>query len=383
MKKSISLLLILLLSFSVVLFTGCGTVNDTEVSVLWAEEATTINPNSLLNSMDRAMYIEKVSHVSYGAKGDADTQLQQAKDAVDKGCAVLVVELISPLNAAEIVDYAKAKNIPVVFINTNQLVPQSVVSGYDKCAVVTADMTTIAEVKGRMTADYVKANFKKLDKNKDGKITYYAYGLGLISTLAVQKANDLLKTEDYKVKDADKNEINTSLELADVGLIDAITGIDPTTFELILTADDVTAFEVLKKLQEKDYNTDKLTTQFVPVMTVGNSMDYKAYVAAQGKENFEANKYLVDLTGIKEKDLEETLAEMIYTTGNVISTGRLSGTVIADDDAIAGAVAQMVRNLVKGKDVMDGVASKVKEGETPSVSVDGQNVLVRYIPLTE
>ena len=376
MKKIISLLLVAIMTLSAVLLTGCGAINDSEVSILWAGEAKATNPNSLINSMDRAMYIESVSYVNYGANGNADEQLKQARAAVDKGCDALVVELISPLHAAEIVNYAKAKSIPVVFVNC--VVDDSVVASYDKCAVVNADHTTVADVQGEMIADYIKSNFKNLDKNKDGKISYFAYDLGVISVPAVAKANKLLATADYIVKTADKKEINTSVELADVGITDLLK-IDPTKYELIITADDLTAFEVLKKLQEKDYNTDKLITHFVPAVTIGDSVDYKAYVVKQGEDNYEANKYLVDLTNVDEDEIDE----MIYTTRNVIGTGRLAGTVVADGDAIAGAVAKIVRNLIKEADIMDGVASEVKDGEIASVLVNGKNVKVRYISLTE
>ncbi len=376
MKKIISLVLVTILTLSAVLLTGCGAINDSEVSILWAGEAKATNPNSLINSMDRAMYIESVSYVNYGANGNADEQLEQAKAAVDNGCDALVVELVSPVYASQIVDYAKAKSIPVVFVNC--LVDESVVASYDKCAVVNADITTVADVQGEMIADYVKANFAKLDKNEDGKISYFAYDLGVISVPSLVKANKLLATADYVVKTVDKKEINTSIELADVSITDLLK-VDPTKYELVITADDLTAFEVLKKLQEKDYNTDKLTTHFVPVITVGDSVDYKAYVVKQGKDNYEANKYLVNLTTVKEDELEE----MIYTTRNVVGTGRLAGTVVADGDAISGAVAQIIRNLIKEADMMDGVASQVNDGEVASVLVNGKSVKVRYISLTE
>ncbi len=378
MKKIVPILLAVLFSLSVLTLVGCGNINDSDVVILWMDEGVATNPNSLINSMDRAMYIEKVGYTHMGAKGSAEEQLKQAKQAVDGGCAALVVELINPLDAQEIVDYAKAKDIPVVFINTTQLVPAGIVDSYDKCAVVTADLTTVAEVQGELVADYVKSNFKKLDKNTDGKITYFAYDLGVISAPAVKKANELLATEDYIVKNAKKEKINTSVELADVSLEDLIK-VDPTEYELILTADDKTAFGVLQQLQEKDYNTDKLTTHFVPVITVGDSMDYKAYMVEQGADKYEENKYLVDLTVVSEEDL----AEMIYTTRNVVGAGRLAGTVVSDDDAIAGAVAQIVRNMIKEKDMFESVASKVKEGEAASVTVEGKTVKVRYIPFTE
>ena len=214
MKKIVSLVLVVLFSLSVFALVGCGNINESDVVILWKDEGVAVNPNSLINSMDRAMYIEKIGYKHVGAKGDADLQLQQAKKAIDAGCAALVVELISSLKAKEIVDYAKNKNVPVIFINIPDPILEGVAADYDKCAIVGADLATVSDVQGELIADYIKANFKKLDKNQDGKITYLASDLGLISKDATKKANELLATKDYVVKGEDKKEINTSVEAA-------------------------------------------------------------------------------------------------------------------------------------------------------------------------
>lgn len=378
MKKIVSLLLAVLFAFSLLSLVGCGKINDASVAILWKGDGVATDPNSLINSMDRAMYIEKIAYEHYGAKGDAAEQVKQAKAALDAGCAALVVEPVVADIAQEIVDAAKAKDVPVIFITGVDLIPDSVTATYDKCVVIASDYSTLAEVKGEMIADYVKANFKKLDKNQDGKITYFAYDLGAISVPAVKKANELLATEDYAVKGEDKKEINTSVVAADVDFKD-ILDVPVETYEMILTAEDVTAFSVLCKLQEKGYNTDKLTTHFVPVFTFGDTVDYKDYVVEQGKDHYEENKYLVDLTVVEEKDLDQ----MIYTTRNVIEAGRLAGTVLQDDDAIAGAVAKILSNMFKGKDTFAGVASEVKDGEAASVVLYGSRVGVRLIKFVQ
>jgi len=380
MKRIVSLILVALLTLSVFCFTGCGAVNDSEVSILWSGNGKVEVPNSLINSMERAMYIKHVEYKHYGANGSLATQLEQAKSALNAGCQVLVVELVSdnPLEilgsqivAQQIVDAAKEKGVPVIFFNC--AVNESVVNSYDKCVSIASDVSTIADVQGELIADYVKSNFKKLDKDEDDKISFTFRGTGVISAAAVEKANEILATEKYQVKNADKEKINTSIVLAEIELLKS---------ELILTESDVVAAEVLRELQKSDYNTNKLTTHFIPIITVGENVDYKEIVLAGRPENkdeyaeyYENNKFLVDLTAVEEEDLDA----MIYTTINVIDAGRIAGTATEDRDAIAIAVASVVRNLVKGDDTFKGVASEVKEGEAPSVVVDGRYVKVRYI----
>ena len=373
MKRIISLILVTILSVSALFcLAGCGKVNDAEVSIIWSEgdwkngEGKATIPNSLINSMDRAMYIKKVDYKHYGANGNAETQVELAKKAIENGCQVLVVEMILDITdlfqakAQEIVNAAKAENVPLIFFNCT--VADSIVNSYDKCYIVKSDIENVADIQGKLIADYVKSNFKKLDKNTDGVLSYI--GTGVISAAAVKKANELLATKDYIVKTEKKEKINTKIELT--------TEIDLLKSELIVTESDELAYATLLELQAKDYNTDKLSTHFIPVFTIGENVDYKAMVVSMGKDKYEENKYLVDLTSVKEEDLEA----MIYTTINVIDAGRIAGTATEDRDSIALAVAQIVRNICKGNDATKDVASD-------SVVVDGNIVKVSYIPYTK
>jgi hypothetical protein len=411
MKKILSLLLVTVLAFSTLLLVGCGVINENEVSILWSGNGVVEVPGSLINSMERAMYIKNVSYKHYGANGDADTQLKQAKDALNRGTAALVIELVSDnvfelaasqLIASEIVNMAKEKDVPVVFFNCS--VDKYIVQSYDRCVSVFSDTSTIADVSGELIASYVKENFKKLDKAEegkkpDGKISYVFRDTGLISAAAVKRANELLATEDYTVKTADGEKINTEIVLL-LSLDDKLT-----SAELILTESDDTAAKVLTELQKDDFNTDKLTTRFIPIVTVGEDFDYKSKVLenrpeipenlvikdtddsstvkSKNKEikkledlmaYYEANKYLVDLTAVNESEL----GEMVYTTANVIGAGRIAGSAVEDKDNIAIVVAGVVRNLILGDDTFDGIANDSAD-ETSDIVIEGSFVKIRYI----
>ena len=116
MKKLIAMLLVAVLAMS---FAACGTINETEVSILWSGDGIVHLPNSLINAVERAMFIESISYAHYGANGDQVEQTKQANAALNAGCSALVVELVDVAAAQEIVDAAKAKNVPVVFMNCN------------------------------------------------------------------------------------------------------------------------------------------------------------------------------------------------------------------------------------------------------------------------
>ena len=406
MKRIVSLILVALLILSAFAFTGCG-INKSEVAILWSGSGEVEVPNSLINSIERAMYTKNINYKHYGANGDIMKQLDQAAEALENGCSVLVVELVADSileqigsvgAALQIVNKAKEKDIPVIFFNC--VVLESVIASYDKCVSITSDDSTIKDVQAEYIAKYVKDNFKDIDKNKDDKITISGFDMKPVEAeIVIAKVNEILATEDYKVTHSRIpfiNKLNTKVELGNVDIFSA---------EMIITSDDVNAYEVLTKLQEKDYNTDKLKTQFVPIITVGDTVDYKSIVIngrpaipenlvitendsdkvikqknKEIKKLSELNDYynsvknLVDLTAVEESDIKE----MIYTTSNVIDSGRISGTVITDNDAIAMAVASVVKNFIKGNDIFKNVASKVKDDEIPSFVVEGYIVKVRY-----
>lgn len=325
MKRLIAVILVVVLALSVC---ACSPVNKKPVAVLWADGDVAVNPISLINAMDRAMYIENVSYTYYGAQSDAAKQLKQAEEALAADCAMLLVEPVDPAAAEQFVALAKAKNIPVVFFG--KAVDKSVAESYEKCYSVTTDETTLTAKRDEMLAEYLKdeKTVKKLDRNEDGKIA---------------------------VANLTGAEVSLKVEGVEFMMLEASEEVDPQVTEMVLTADDVTAKNVLVSLQAKDYNTDKLTTHYVAIFTVGNTVDYKALVLkdapteeADRKAHFEANKFLCDLTAVEK---EEELQALFFSTIHVIDSGRLAGTVLEDQDGIAEAVAKLVSDICKGNTV--------------------------------
>lgn len=325
MKKIIAIVLLAAMALGLA---ACGTINKADVAVLWSGADKAQIPNSLINAMDRAMYIENIAYTYYGAEGDAAKQLTQAQEALDAGCSALMVELVDTTAAQQIVDLAKAKDVPVIFFGCD--VDKAITESYGKCVVVSTDeqtrLTKYTEMVEECLTD--KKAIEKLDRDQNKKIT-------ILNCLEEQITLELPKG-------------SVDVEFVEEGSVGDITSV-----EMILTDDDTAAQAYLLSLQEKDFNTNKLTTQYVAIFTVGNEFDYKAYVlegAPEDKEalkaHYEASKYLVDLTTVAEEDLPA----MIYTTANVIDSGRITGTVMEDYDAIAEMAAEVCAALITGKD---------------------------------
>lgn len=330
MKRFLAIALALVM---VLTLCACGTINKSDVAVLWSGNSDkALVPNSLLNATDRAMYIEKIAYAHYAASGNQDTQTKQAKDAIGSGCAGLLVELVDSAAAADIVALAKEKNIPVVFFNCS--VDSAVVSSYEKCAVVTTDEATLAATYGKMIGQAIVENMaavaKKpgktvaLDRNADGLISYCP--VGDVTALA-EAVNKELVSAGHKplvaVEGADMNSVLAENNDEHSNMI-----------ELVLTASDEDALVVLKALQGIGYNKDRLKTHCIPVYTVGANADASAFT---------------DTTGLKAEELKV----LIFNAINLVDAGQVAGTAMEDYDGIAIAAAELLRHFMKEEAVED------------------------------
>lgn len=356
MKKLIAILLAVITVLGLV---ACGNINDTEVSILWADEGIVKIPNSLINSMERAMYTEGIAYSHYGANGDQTAQTKQAEEVLNNGCCVLLVNLVDASAAQTIVDLAKAKNVPVIFFDCQ--VDTSVLNSYDKSALVKTDVNSVTEVQSKQISDYLteekKAlfggkvtykNFETVDRNDDGKISYMIVSDTDISAV-VANINKALAEKGLAALEAVSTvtsaEVKAAIEELSVtepkdGKKDSVALLGAV--ELIITDSDATALEVLSALQVKEFNNTKLTTHYIPLYTVGNETDARAFANTSNMS-------------------EEEKAELVYTVTDLIGSGKIAGATIEDLDAVAAAVAAITRNLIKGADAFEGLETKDKQ----------------------
>lgn len=385
MKKLIAFVLIAVMVLSMA---ACGTVNKSEVSILWSGDGVVKVPNSLINSMERAMYIKNISYVHYGAKGDQAAQTKQAETVLNAGCAALVVELVDAAAAQEILDLAKAKDVPVIFFNCD--VDPAVVSGYAKAACVISDSESIGTVQGEQIFKAIAAEKKKVysinedvDRNSDGKISYLGIGNVAVTVEAVNKSlteNGLTALEAVS-ESADASYIaGLTVSEAEKAKDPAqLLSADGASVELIITDSDASAMDVLLALQGLGFNSNKLKTHCIPVYTVGNEVDYKEYVLQtmpaspvsmdtedkaeikqldnwwKGDEAVTAWKescaVLCPMTSVNWADL----GAYLYSTTDVIGAGRLAGTTLEDYDTISTTVASVLKALLTGNTVEEQV----------------------------
>ena len=187
MKKMKKLLALLLAVVMVVGFAACsskkgdgGTTKAAssakgEISVFYYTFSDAYI-STVRSSMDKILKDGGYTYNDYDANGNQTTQTEQVQTALAKGSSMLIVNVVDTGSndaAQNIINLAKAKNVPVIFFNRS--VDQSVIESYEKCVFVGTDYEQAGHMQGQMIGEYLVNNYDKLDLNGDGKISYVMF----------------------------------------------------------------------------------------------------------------------------------------------------------------------------------------------------------------
>ena len=196
MRKLLAIILVVVFALGL---TACGNKGSTdgEVSVFYYNYSDTYI-SSVRSAMDKLLADAGITYQNYDANGNQTTQTEQVTTALTKGSKLLIVNVVDTGSndaAQNIIDQAKAKNVPVIFFNRS--VDESVVSSYDKCVFVGTDYEMAGHMQGEMIGNYLLENFDKVDLNGDGEISYVMF--------KGQEGNmEAIARTQYGVEDADK-----------------------------------------------------------------------------------------------------------------------------------------------------------------------------------
>jgi methyl-galactoside transport system substrate-binding protein len=180
MKKFVALILSALMMASVA--AGCSRPADTESKAEGGKEAASdVNVGVCIYKFDDTFMTGVRNNMdaqakTIGAKLDIvdsqnkqPTQNEQVDTFITKGVNALAVNPVDRTAAGPLVDKAKAKSLPIVFLNRE---PEAdIMNSYDKVWYVGAKAEQSGTLSGEIIADYFKNN-KDADKNGDGKIQY-------------------------------------------------------------------------------------------------------------------------------------------------------------------------------------------------------------------
>ena len=281
--------------------------------------------------------------------GGQMTQTEQIDTAIAKGTRALCVNIMdtgSDDAARTIVEKAEAAGIPVVFFNRS--VSEEIVKSYDKCVFVGTDYEMAGRMQGELIGEYLVKNYASCDINGDGRISYCMFKgqqgnaeAEARTKYAVEVANEILteagkpklvfydsrNTDGYLV-DQDGNWSNAAANNYMKTILSAYSEHGGNMVELVIANNDEMALGAISALNEAGYN--KEGGRVIPVFGID------ATDAARAR----------------------------------INEGFMAGTVKQDAAGMAEAITSVVKNLLEGREMLDGI-----DGD---LIVDGWRINIPY-----
>lgn len=315
---------------------GSGGSSNGEVSVFYYTYSDTYI-SSVRSAMDKLLTDAGLKYQNYDANGNQTTQTEQVTTALAKGSKLLIVNVVDTGSndaAQNIIDQAKAKDVPVIFFNRS--VEESVVTSYDKCVFVGTDYEMAGHMQGEMIGKYLVENYDKLDLNGDGKISYVMF--------KGQEGNmEAIARTQYGVEDANK----------------------------VLKEAGKPELEFYDASNKNKYLVDQNGTWSSAAAT-----DYMGTILAQYSE---ANKNMVELVIANNDEMALGAVSALQTAGynkegakaipvfgvdatdaakSAVNSGAMVGTIKQDADGMAKAITTITQNFFADKDALDSIDSE-------------------------
>lgn len=315
---------------------GSGSSSNGEVSVFYYTYSDTYI-SSVRSAMDKLLTDAGLKYQNYDANGNQTTQTEQVTTALAKGSKLLIVNVVDTGSndaAQNIIDQAKAKNVPVIFFNRS--VEESVVTSYDKCVFVGTDYEMAGHMQGEMIGKYLVENYDKLDLNGDGKISYVMF--------KGQEGNmEAIARTQYGVEDANK----------------------------VLKKAGKPELEFYDASNKNKYLVDQNGTWSSAAAT-----DYMGTILAQYSE---ANKNMVELVIANNDEMALGAVSALQTAGynkegikaipvfgvdatdaakSAVNSGAMVGTIKQDADGMAKAITTITQNFFADKNALDSIDSE-------------------------
>jgi methyl-galactoside transport system substrate-binding protein len=352
MKKFLAILLSVMLMFA---FASCGSSStnssssddttaagdevvkpDGEISVFYYTFSDTYI-SSVRSAMDSILEEAGFEYNNYDGNGNQTTQTEQVTTAIAKGSSMLIVNVVDTGSndaAQNIVDQAKAADIPVIFFNRS--VDESVVTSYEKCVFVGTDYEEAGHMQGELIGNYLVENFDAVDLNGDGKISYVMF--------KGQEGNaEAIARTQYGVEDC-----NTVLEAAgkaDLEFYDSSNSklylVDQNGQWSSAAATDYMN-TILSKYSEANNNMVEL------VIANNDEMALGAISALQSAGYNKGGDKTIPVFGVDATDAAK----------EAINNGYMVGTIKQDAEGMANAISTISNNMIGAKETFDGIDSE-------------------------
>lgn len=297
---------------------------------------------SVRTALDAQLGSAGIKFQNYDGNNNQTTQNEQIDTAISQGCNLLIVNLVtsgSADSATQVIDKAKAADIPVIFFNRAVEGEQDkegvVLNSYEKCAFVGTDAPEAGHMQGKMIGDYLMENYDKVDLNGDGKISYAMFMGQLGNVEAIYRTQ-------FAVEDADKI-------LTDGGK-PALEFFDPSNKDKYQVDQD----GAWSSAAANNYMSTNLSQfneangNMIEIVICNNDGMAEGAVSALNDKGY--NLGTDDCTMIPVFGVDATDAAK-----QLIGDGKMVGTIKQDAEGMAKAITMLTTNTSEGKGLMDGM----------------------------
>lgn len=287
-------------------------------------------------SLDKELKAAGISFQDHDGNGNQTTQTEQIQTAITNGAKAIIVNIVNTGSddaANGIVALAKNAGIPVIFFNRE--VSDAAVKSYDKCAFIGTDAKEAGILQGQIIGEYVSKNFKSLDINGDGTISYVLFK-------GEEGNNEAIYRTKYSVEEANKILVEKSMP--------ALRFYDPGNKNKYL----VDRNGQWSASAANEYMTTALTSfneerkNMIELVICNNDGMAEGAIAALNNAgyNLGGNSRQIPVFGV---DATEAAIELIRKD-------KMTGTVKQDAEGMAKVAAKVVSNsLEEGKKLTDGL----------------------------
>ena len=317
-----------------------GKKSDLNIGVFYYTYADTYIA-SVRTALDKKLDDMGVKYQDYDGNNNQTTQNEQIDTAIQTGANLLIVNIVTSGSndaSTQIIDKAKAADVPVIFFNRavedEKSEEGTILGSYEKCAFVGTDAPEAGHMQGAMIGDYVVENFDTVDLNGDGKISYAMFMGQLGNAEAIYRTQFAVEDANKKLEEAGKP---------------ALEFFDPANTDKYQVDQDgawsATAANNYMTTNLSQYNEGN--NNMIELIICNNDGMAEGAVAALNDKGYN--------TGDPAKTIPVFGVDATDAAKKLIADGKMVGTIKQDAEGMAACIAQLTQNTADGKELVDGV----------------------------
>lgn len=293
---------------------------------------------SVRTALDAQLDELGVKYQDYDANNNQTTQNEQIDTALQTGANVLIVNIVTSGSvdaSTQIVEKAKAADVPVIFFNRAVEGDEdegTVLGSYEKCAFVGTDAPEAGHMQGQMIGEYLVENYDAVDLNGDGKISYAMFMGQLGNVEAIYRTQ-------YGVEDA-----NAVLEAAGKPALEYFDSANSDCYQVDQDGNwSATAANNYMTTNLTQYNEEN--GNMIELVICNNDGMAEGAISALNDKGYnlgDGNCVTIPVFGVDATDAAKQL----------IADGKMTGTIKQDAEGMAACIADLTVNAGSGQDVM-------------------------------